>query len=418
MDPRNPLRVKEALLSLLAGDIYGKTPIWPSLCAFKALYYAYRWQNPRRTFAAWRRRRCNIRDTGPLRGETFIDAVANRRRLSLRWTVAGCAQASLRELAPRSESMLGTRSLCTRVAGRNDLRFARLNCCRRHESMIDAWFSSGRRARTEQPAVRYATDGQWLHGHVQIDDRRVEGGLRAATQRAYSEMFALLATNGCPHVLRLWNYFADINIETDGLERYRQFNVGRQQAFLDAGRSAFEGAPAACALGTRTGPLHVYFLAGRSMPIAIENPRQVSAYRYPDKYGPRTPTFSRAALAEVGGARLALFVSGTASIVDHTTVHIGDVRRQTEECLANIDAVLQAAALRACAPFAAAELSYTVNVRHPQTMSRPCDKRSSPHVGPDSPAARNAIYLLADICRADLLVEIEAHGFAPYEGDA
>ena len=32
MSPQNPFRVKEALMSLLAGDIYGKTPIWPSIC--------------------------------------------------------------------------------------------------------------------------------------------------------------------------------------------------------------------------------------------------------------------------------------------------------------------------------------------------------------------------------------------------
>ena len=40
MDPQNPLRVKEALISLLAGDIYGKTPIWRvDLSLLKALYY-------------------------------------------------------------------------------------------------------------------------------------------------------------------------------------------------------------------------------------------------------------------------------------------------------------------------------------------------------------------------------------------
>ena len=39
MYPQNPLRVKEALLSLLAGDIYGKTPIWPSILAMKTMYY-------------------------------------------------------------------------------------------------------------------------------------------------------------------------------------------------------------------------------------------------------------------------------------------------------------------------------------------------------------------------------------------
>jgi len=62
MDPRNPLRVKEALLSLLAGDIYGKTPIWGSIRIMKALYYLVSIGNLRRTLRAWQRRRINIRD--------------------------------------------------------------------------------------------------------------------------------------------------------------------------------------------------------------------------------------------------------------------------------------------------------------------------------------------------------------------
>jgi len=62
MDPGNPLRVKEALISLLAGDIYGKTPIWRSIFAIKALYYLVSFGNLRRTWRAWQRRRVNIRD--------------------------------------------------------------------------------------------------------------------------------------------------------------------------------------------------------------------------------------------------------------------------------------------------------------------------------------------------------------------
>jgi flavin-dependent dehydrogenase len=72
MDPRNPLRAKEALLSLLAGDIYGKTPIWASLAFMKALYYVFSLAHLPRTVAAWRRRRGNIRDLGPLAGETIV----------------------------------------------------------------------------------------------------------------------------------------------------------------------------------------------------------------------------------------------------------------------------------------------------------------------------------------------------------
>ena len=65
MGPRNPLRMKEALLGLLAGDIYGSTPIWSSLRAFKALYYLVSLANLQRSVAALRRRRVNIRPAEP-----------------------------------------------------------------------------------------------------------------------------------------------------------------------------------------------------------------------------------------------------------------------------------------------------------------------------------------------------------------
>ncbi|MDP2029908.1 MAG: NAD(P)/FAD-dependent oxidoreductase [Thiobacillus sp.] len=61
MSPRNIFRVKEALLSVLAGDIYGKTPIWPSLWAFKAIYYVASLGNLKHTVAAWKRRKQNVR---------------------------------------------------------------------------------------------------------------------------------------------------------------------------------------------------------------------------------------------------------------------------------------------------------------------------------------------------------------------
>jgi flavin-dependent dehydrogenase len=60
MGPRNYLRMKEALLGLLAGDIYGNTPIWSSLRAFKAIYYIVSVAHLRRSIAAMRRRRINI----------------------------------------------------------------------------------------------------------------------------------------------------------------------------------------------------------------------------------------------------------------------------------------------------------------------------------------------------------------------
>jgi len=61
MNPRNPLRVREAVLSLLAGDIYGSTPIWGSLAVFKLIYYVSSALRPVTSLRAWRKRKFNIR---------------------------------------------------------------------------------------------------------------------------------------------------------------------------------------------------------------------------------------------------------------------------------------------------------------------------------------------------------------------
>ena len=267
--------------------------------------------------------------------------------------------------------------------------------------------------------VHFATDGQWLHGCVELAEAGVEkgfeGGLHAAARQAYAELFGVLAGSACPHLLRLWNYLPDINGDDGPGERYRQFNAGRQQAFLEAQRSAFDGSPAACALGGTHGPLRVYFLAGQHAPLAIENPRQVSAYHYPTHYGPRSPTFSRAAVADAGAGMQALFISGTASIVGHASVHLGDVRRQTQETLANVEVLRLAAVRSARAPFDAQRLAYTIYLRDAADLPAVRDEFER-HVGPASAAATEALYVRADVCRADLLVEIEAHGFAPHTG--
>jgi flavin-dependent dehydrogenase len=60
MGPRNPLRMREALLSLLAGDIYGETPIWGPLRAFRTLYYLMSVLTARRTLEAMRLRRAAL----------------------------------------------------------------------------------------------------------------------------------------------------------------------------------------------------------------------------------------------------------------------------------------------------------------------------------------------------------------------
>jgi hypothetical protein len=276
---------------------------------------------------------------------------------------------------------------------------------------IDAWLVDGPVRTGESPPVRWVTDGDWLFGAYDSTADEARDDLDALVNQAYRAIFASLESAGVPHLVRLWNYLPGINQEQSGLERYRQFNLGRQQAFLNARRDAFAGAPAACALGTVDGPLRIRFLAGRVAPVPLENPRQVPAWRYPTEFGPRSPTFSRAVVLPCAPGRIALLVSGTASIVGSASVHPGDVPRQVEETLRNLNAVIGSAHERCSARFALGDMTCTVYVRHAADadLVRHCFEAA---VGADSPAARRAIYVQADICRSDLLLEIEAHATA------
>lgn len=250
-----------------------------------------------------------------------------------------------------------------------------------------------------------------LYGVITLEESSIlpTGGasaLQLLAEQAYRQLFALLAAENCQHLWRIWNYIPRINAEQDGLERYRLFNIGRHQAFAACARPV-DSSPAACALGTADGPVSLAFLASTRPALALENPRQVSAFAYPRQYGPRSPTFSRAALASQQGEDI-LFISGTASIVGHATLHQDDVAAQTRETFANITILLDEAQRQHAAAFTLQQLDYRVYIRH--AADYPAVRAAFLQcVGDDS----RAVYVQADICRADLLVEIEAQGFRP-----
>ncbi len=218
----------------------------------------------------------------------------------------------------------------------------------------------------------------------------------------YSGLVRLLQTRGYPHLLRVWNTIEMLNADFRGLERYRHFCAGRHDAFAALSPELAERYPAASALGTPQGGLAVYCLAARAPGIPVENPNQISAYHYPTDYGPRSPSFSRALIKQWdGGADL--FLSGTASITGHKTRHAGDLTAQIGLALDNVDRLIETAAQSAHCPFTASPRRFfKAFIRHAK----------------DFPAARDivsgrlgdgaqVIYLQADICRSDLLFEIE-----------
>jgi chorismate lyase/3-hydroxybenzoate synthase len=204
----------------------------------------------------------------------------------------------------------------------------------------------------------------------------------------------------------VWNTVARINRLSVGEERYRLFCKGRAEAYAGLWGEGFERRlPSCSAVGSQTGGLSVQLLAGSRPGTSIENPRQVSAYRYPDLYGPRSPSFARGLVApnESGGW---IFVSGTASIVGHESVHLGDPVAQTEETMRNVEEVLDEGDCPGVGgPLGARLRALRVYVRRREDVA-PIRETLDRILGSPVPT----VWLLADVCREELLVEIEGIG--------
>jgi len=251
--------------------------------------------------------------------------------------------------------------------------------------------------------VRHARTSDMLFGCISVAESE-QTSLYRATEQAYREILGTVDALAYPHLVRVWNYVPEINRDTDGVERYRQFNAARQAALLEGERPITGNVSAACALGAEVGsPLVVYFLASQNAPSYVENPRQVSAYNYPPQYGARSPVFSRATVLHERDS-MTLFISGTASIVGHQTIHAGDAAAQTRETLTNIEALLaEANRVTRSEDFTLESLACKVYVRDPSDLPLiQAELRAA--LGP----AARPVYLRADICRRDLSVEIEA----------
>lgn len=272
---------------------------------------------------------------------------------------------------------------------------------------FEAWRGSGPVMRGRDDGVRWASDGQLLFGAIEVPEDG--GGIGEATRKAYARLAAFTAGSRTPHLLRIWNYVDAITFGEGDDERYRAFCVGRARGLGDFDVRSL---PAATAVGRCDGErvVQVYWLASAAPGTPVENPRQVSAYRYPRQYGPQSPSFARAMLPPAGSA-MPLLLSGTAAIIGHTSMHDGELLAQLDETFANFDALVGAA--RAHDPSlpprfgAGTRLKVYVRDRHDLPLvADALDRRFGDAVP--------RLLLHAAICRRELAVEIDGvHGLPP-----
>lgn len=240
-------------------------------------------------------------------------------------------------------------------------------------------------------------------------------------QRHSTEAYELIAERlrQCRAVypVRLWNFIPGILAPLGDLpHRYMVFNAGRFEAFTQwlGSRDDFDRCIAtASGVGHTGDDLFIHCLAASDPGRPIENPRQTSSYRYSKRYGPLPPCFARATRLTVSPSRFPwLLVGGTASVHGEESMHRGDLQAQAGETFQNLASVVRAG-LNHKAPVTRLDdrevddmlerlrylRVYYVHQEHLYTISRLIAKRF--------PDARDVEYVQAELCRPELLVEIE-----------
>jgi chorismate lyase/3-hydroxybenzoate synthase len=264
---------------------------------------------------------------------------------------------------------------------------------------VENLFASAHAAGRKGPLTLHRTT-DWLFGAASVP---LTDGLETATHQLYHDVFR--AASGM-YLARVWNYVPGINATEPGsLENYRLFCCGRSLAFEQRHGRGFEALlPAASAVGAKSANLTVIFAATTVRPRHVENPLQLAAYDYPGEYGPRAPSFARATVVR-GGAHPAVFISGTAAIRGHATIGLQNLLQQLECTLENLREISTACGLGPGLDRGGRSTRhFKVYLRHaadqPQVAAVLQEKLL---VDGD-----RVSYLHADICRAALLVEIEA----------
>jgi enamine deaminase RidA (YjgF/YER057c/UK114 family) len=245
------------------------------------------------------------------------------------------------------------------------------------------------------------------------------------TLSAFSQMAGLLrrAGVGYERVIRTWLYLGDIVGSEGQTQRYMEMNRARSDFYqnirFNAGRRppGFDPVvyPASTGIGTEGRDIVMSCIALETsrddiVSMPLENPHQRSAFAYSPCYGLKSPKFCRA-MALSCGQFATIFISGTASITNEETRHLGDVAGQTNQTLDNIEALISEHNLaRHGLPGLGTSLEglafarvYVKRREDYSVVREICRSRLG-----DIPT----VYAVADVCRPELLVEIEGIAFS------
>lgn len=266
--------------------------------------------------------------------------------------------------------------------------------------VFEVWHSAEPVSHGRNKEISWAENGKFLFCSIPLDEAN-SSGLEQASELAYLSLLRFIKMREFPFIVRAWNYFAGINKGVGDAERYKEFCLGRHNAFRDLiEKDPSLLYPAACAIGHQQKDGIVYILAAKQCGDNFENPEQLSAYQYPREYGVISPSFARATIVN-DCSNSCLYISGTASVKGHATIAPGNVLEQLTVTLDNIDRLLRHVGESASLEKTPKLASIKVYIRDVKDFAVISDVVNAHFAG------AQILYVQGDICRSDLEVEID-----------
>lgn len=287
---------------------------------------------------------------------------------------------------------------------------------RENGELIDAWLSDDaediRFEKNGPIDICYSKEG--VFGVITYPlSREKEHKLEDITAELYGRIFRFVFSEKSLYLVRIWNFVPNITDASsngdkeEGRINYHRFNAGRYRAFKAVyGEDASNWPiPAASAVGTYNPELRIEFFGSYEIPVFLENKDQVPARRYSRRYGDLPPVFSRGAICSGNGQRL-LIAAGTASVVGEKSEYNKDLYKQTMQSIQNLRVLVSQFNLKQYGIQYGFGLEDLVLLR--VYYRRPEDRQEiEAHLRKTVDPDCSVSFMLADICREELLVEVE-----------
>jgi len=249
----------------------------------------------------------------------------------------------------------------------------------------------------------------------------IKGDIYENSNMAFALMEKILNAENLnfSNIVRQWNYIENITHIPDKRQNYQHYQIFNDVRSDYYNKSKFiHGYPSATGIGTDICGLVVNFIAistAKNMKIVpVMNPGQIDAHKYSQKVlvgsgvdkreDKSSPKFERGKLVRTDeGTKI--YISGTAAIIGENTVFPTDVEKQTMATINNIKKLVESENISKLDDIQPAEKSsysyvrsYVKHKKDIDIVKRLCEKHFR---------SECFQYVISDICRDNLLVEIE-----------